>query len=155
MEFRLPQSPFNQSRHRPRLASILLLAFIPLQLAAMHWPLPELPAGIPTIWDKVPHFVFYAVFASLLVWYIVPQRRAQGRSNAEGLARRLVMAFICVAAYAWIDELTQPWTGRTFDIYDWLTDILGAATVLVAAYVWRRMRQVESAPVAATDWSPS
>jgi len=106
----------------------------------MHWPLPPMPYGLASIWDKVPHFVLYATFASLLVWYVVAQRRARGASNAVGLGRRMLMAFVCVAAYAWLDELTQPWTGRTCDVTDWYADILGAGTVIGAAYVWRRWR---------------
>mgnify|MGYP003887637423 CR=1 FL=1 len=108
----------------------------------MHWPLPKMPLGAWRIWDKAPHFIVYTVFASLLVWYVVAQRRVLGKSNARGLARSFSMAFVCVASYAWLDELTQPFTGRSCDVYDWLADILGAGLVFVGAYIWRRCRGV-------------
>ncbi len=145
----------EQRQARARLATWLFVLFLPLQLLAMHWPAQRFPVRVPHIWDKLPHFAVYAAFASLLVWFIVAQRRARGASNLQGLARRLLTVFICVAAYAWIDELTQPWTGRECDVYDWLADILGAGTVLVAAYAWRRFRNAEVTPVAAADWSAS
>jgi VanZ family protein len=137
---------------RARLTRWLLVLFLPVQMMFMHWPLPPLPAGIASIWDKVPHFVLYATLSSLLTWYIVAQRRARGESNASGLGRRLLMGFVCIAAYAWIDELTQPWTGRTCDVYDWFADILGAATVMIGAYLWRLLRKDERAPGDRANW---
>ncbi len=125
---------------RAKIALWLLAAFLPLQMLAMHWPVPPLPPQVQHVWDKVPHFFIYAMFASLLVWRIVAQRRARGVSNSVGLARAFLMAFVCVAAYGWVDELTQPWTGRQCDVYDWFADILGAGTVILSAYVWRRWR---------------
>ncbi|MDZ4782889.1 MAG: VanZ family protein [Planctomycetia bacterium] len=135
-------APLEQRRSRARLAFALLALFLPLQILAMHWPLPKMPLGAWRIWDKAPHFIVYTVFASLLVWYVVAQRRVLGKSNARGLARSFSMAFVCVASYAWLDELTQPFTGRSCDVYDWLADILGAGLVFVGAYIWRRCRGV-------------
>jgi VanZ family protein len=151
----LSQASLEVRRGRARLAFCLLLLFLPVQLLAMHWPVPKLPPSVAHVWDKVPHFVLYALFASLLVWYIVAQRRALGQSNARGLPRRLATAFVCVAAYAWIDELTQPWTGRECDVYDWLADVLGAATVIIGAYAWRRYRMSNPLPARAQDWAAS
>lgn len=151
----MSQASIEVRRGRARLAFCLLALFLPVQAMAMHWPLPKLPPRVMHIWDKAPHFLFYAMLASLLVWYIVAQRRAKGASNAEGLARRLLMAFVCVAAYAWIDELTQPFTGRECDVLDWLADILGAATAILGAYLWRRFRYAEVLPATSPDWPAS
>lgn len=63
------------------------------------------------------------------------------------------MGFVCIAAYAWIDELTQPWTGRTCDVYDWFADILGAATVMIGAYAWRCLRKEQPAELAEGEWT--
>ncbi len=131
-------------KRRAKIALGLLAAFLPLQILAMHWPVPPLPPNVRHVWDKVPHFCIYATLASLLVWRIVAQRRARGVSNAVGLVRPLATAFVCIAAYAWIDELTQPWTGRECDPYDWLADVCGAATVIVGAYAWRRWRHADT-----------
>ena len=151
----MSQASLEVRRGRARLAACLLALFLPVQMLAMHWPLPKLPPRLMHIWDKAPHFLFYAMLASLLVWYIVAQRRAKGQSNADGLGRRLLMAFVCVAAYGWIDELTQPWTGRQCDVLDWLADILGAATVIGTAFLWRRYRYANVLPVAPPDWPAS
>ncbi len=153
METDLSQASIEVRRSRARLAFCLLALFLPVQVLAMHWPLPKLPPGVAHIWDKAPHFLFYATLTSLLVWYIVAQRRAKGQNNADGLARRLLMAFVCVAAYAWIDELTQPWTGRQCDVQDWFADILGAGLVVISAYVWRRYRYANALPASTAEWS--
>ncbi len=66
--------------------------------------------------DKVPHVVAYAVLAALMVLL--------------GVRGRLGVAVLVVVAS--VDELTQPWFGRSCTLGDWVTDlaaILGVYTL--------------------------
>jgi VanZ family protein len=62
-----------------------------------------------------------------------------GRLNA----RHLTFAWIAVAVWAAIDELTQIPVGRVADFWDWLADVAGAAAgillfVAVRQFIERR-----------------
>jgi VanZ family protein len=43
-------------------------------------------------------------------------------------------------AFGLLDEATQPLTGRDFDWFDWLADILGAVTGLIVYEALRRRK---------------
>ena len=81
--------------------------------------------------DKIPHMVAYAVLAAFMV--LVGVRGLLG-----------VALLIAVAS---VDELTQPWFGRSCTLGDWLADlavILGvyAGYALVRCFVRRRSLQM-------------
>jgi len=80
--------------------------------------------------DKIPHMVTYAVLAALMIL----------------LGVRGLLGVALLIAVASVDELTQPWFGRSCTLGDWLTDlasILGvyAGYALVRCFVRRRPAQ--------------
>jgi VanZ family protein len=111
-------------RAGPVLALYLLAMFI-----GTHVSLRE-PSTAFQIRDKVVHFGAFAGLAFLLATY---------HQSRRGTTRRLDLAVIWLlsGAYGVFDELTQIPVGRTADPLDWLADITGAATGLVAFAVLR------------------
>jgi VanZ family protein len=83
--------------------------------------------------DDVIHFVAYAILAGLLA---ITWERSAGQLSAAHLR----WAWVALALYAAIDELTQPLVGRTASWADWLADALGAAVGLALFVWWARWR---------------
>jgi VanZ family protein len=113
------------------LASYWIALFI-----ATHVPMEMvlLPGGVP---DLIPHFITYAVLAVLFATaLLVTARRLNGR--------HFVAAWILIAVYGAIDEVTQPLVGRQASLLDWLADAAGAAVGLMAVFLWHRWRKVAS-----------
>jgi len=80
--------------------------------------------------DKIPHMVAYTVLAVLMIL----------------LGVRGLLGVALLIAVASVDELTQPWFGRSCTLGDWLADlavILGvyAGYALVRCFVRRRPAQ--------------
>ncbi len=81
--------------------------------------------------DKVAHFVEYALFAFLAFRSLsnLPPRR-----NGWGA---YIATLICMLMFSFLDELVQYYTpGRHWDIFDILTDILSGIMVLGAIRLW-------------------
>jgi VanZ family protein len=116
-----------------------LLAYWAFMVAMTHAPKPP-PVG-PRINNKLAHFLAYGLLTGLLflsVWGLRPRLR---RMPAW------VLGIAC--AYAALDELTQPLSGRFCEMGDWLADAGGAlvAVVCLAAFraVYQRIRFGRSA----------
>ena len=82
----------------------------------------ELPESAFLFWDKVNHFVAYAVGGWLAASAL---RTSRPRTPA---VRIVVLAVILIAAFGVLDEALQTLTpGRTGgDVDDWMADVLGA-----------------------------
>ncbi len=73
---------------------------------------PGNEVGLPAPWDKLAHFLAYALLGFLLAW---------------GLGKRRT-AFGLAALYGLLDEFHQRFTpGREVSLGDFLADALGAA----------------------------
>jgi VanZ family protein len=114
----------------------LLAAAIGLYWLAMfagtHLPLQTTPPGDPYSLDKLQHITAFAIFAALLCY----------AGSTFGVARlRLYVGVIgLIAGYAAIDEFSQQFVPeRTPDFFDWLADMAGAATGIVAFAAIRRI----------------
>jgi len=110
--------------HRARRA--VLAACLTLWVAAFvitHTPRHKLP-GPKLLHDNELHglgyFVLTSAFWLTLAAYRVPPRRRAG------------WTIVVLAAYALLDEITQPLAGRQTDVFDWLADMAG---VILAAAV--------------------
>lgn len=94
-----------------------------------HLPPTEFPqVGVPGI-DKVVHFFLYFGLGWLFGW-AYPAFQNHRRIVASGL-------FL----YAAIDEVTQPWVGRTAEVLDWGCDVLG---ILIGLDLFHRFNKSES-----------
>lgn len=104
-------------RHRwPLIAAVL---FTLLWLAGTHLPRPDRLGIDVGANDKTVHAMG---FAFLAVWWTVSARL----TLRARLRRAVVGVVLGMAAFAMIDELTQPWFGRTAQWADWGADLLGA-----------------------------
>jgi VanZ family protein len=103
---------------------ILLGAYWVTLFTATHWPkLPNL--DLPGK-DKTMHVVAYAILAGLLLNVL---------TGRDWLRRGMGVAAAAVAVVAMagaLDEWTQPYFGRTCDLFDWLADVSGAVGVSTA-----------------------
>ncbi len=97
--------------------SRLLVIYWIICIFATHWPLPQ-GAEVFMVWDKAVHAVMYSGLGLLLGWRLGLGDRSFRTVFYVGLA--------VLACYGALDELTQPWTGRTTDIMDWSADIVGS-----------------------------
>ena len=104
---------------------ILLTLIVTLTLTvAMLWPTNQLPPG-PDGSDKIVHLIAFAALAFPLA-----------RTGRFGLIPVLIGA----SAFGGIIELIQPSFGRSADTQDWIADILGSATGIALALVYRWAR---------------
>ena len=87
----------------------------------IHQPLPA-PDGI----DKIVHLIAFAALAFPLT-----------RTGRVGL----IPVFVGASAFGGIIELIQPSFGRSADMQDWITDVVGVATGIVLALIYGRLRK--------------
>lgn len=106
----------------------LLITYWGLICALTHWPKLRPPG--PPVGDKLAHFGGFAALASLLYAYLALLRPGNRWTTLIVLAMAM--------GYGIIDELTQPFFGRTCDFSDWTADCAGAcvAVVLLGLVHW-------------------
>jgi VanZ family protein len=81
-----------------------------------HVPrLPTYPG--PIYKDKIAHLLSYALLIGLAL-------TAHGRHDGSA-ARRTTGWVVVLSAYACIDELLQPLSGRTCQLGDWIANVVG------------------------------
>jgi VanZ family protein len=123
--------PWGAMLRNYKLWQWLLAGYWLALFAATHVPkdFPAVPSGH---WDKLAHFVAYALLAVLIAttWQL-----AAGQLAFDHLR----WAWIVLVAYGAIDEWTQSFVGRDASWLDWLADGAGAAAGL-AVIVWVRSR---------------
>ncbi len=95
-------------------------------IAGTHWPTITLEQ-YPHWTDKVLHACGYALFA-FLIGVVLTFRRPLDLRETVGIA-------IFIVAYSAIDETTQPFVGRTCDLYDAFADWAGASVGLAAFHL--------------------
>jgi VanZ family protein len=100
--------------------------------------IPTIKFFIPT--DKIAHFCIFFV----LCWF---SRRAFYFQDSILWLKKGAMfwAFVFSCFYGYSDEFHQRFVpGRTYDLYDWLTDALSALAfvVLFKMTEWRRDRRI-------------
>jgi VanZ family protein len=114
-------------------SQVALAGCVLFLLTATHLPptSPLLPNEVHNL-DKVFHFTAYAILAGLLatVWQL---------KSGILTARHLRWAWVAVAIFGALDEITQIAVHRDCSLWDWTADVTGAATGLLA-FVWLRKR---------------
>lgn len=95
---------------------------------------------IPALWvfghDKVIHFLLYVVLA----WTVY--RAIQNQEwNASLKKHRYLATILIVALYGATDEVHQLFVPqRSGNLYDWIADCIGAATVSAAYWVRAKLK---------------
>jgi VanZ family protein len=94
----------------------------------------ELPHAAFIAWDKINHFLAYAVGGWLAAGAVRLSR------PIAPMVGRMILAVVIVAAFGIVDEALQTLTpGRTGgDIHDWIADVLGAGTGALASIPTQR-----------------
>jgi VanZ family protein len=125
-----------------------LAAYWCLLLVALHYPWSILRRHASTNTDKVVHLAIYGLLAFLFAELIERLAGASRSTSAAWWQSGLAVVFVALQGAA--DELTQPLTGRTCDLLDWVADVIGAI-VAVALYrlIVGRFRTAAYATVAA------
>jgi VanZ family protein len=120
-----------------RLIALATAAYAGVLVFATHYPKPEELVGGRLPADKLMHFVAYGLLGFLAALVLRARGRLVGRT-APLLAAGL-------AAWAVIDEATQPLFGRAADPLDWVYDVLGIAcgigAVVITNHFWRQARR--------------
>ncbi len=89
-----------------------------------HMPIPEIVYRA-RVSDKWLHFLAYLNLVFLLWFSVSPDRKASWRNRAAWLI------FLAAVAYGGLDELSQPYMGRTCDVWDFVADAEGILAGLV------------------------
>jgi VanZ family protein len=122
--------------------AVLVPYFIALLILA-HIPEPELITKVHLL-DKVIHSVVYMNLVFLLWFSINPDRKASWRNKTTWL---IVFAAV---AYGGIDELIQPYFGRTKDVWDFAANDAGVfAGLLIFTFLsfWQALLAVSAITV--------
>jgi VanZ family protein len=109
------------------------VAWAALILLLTSIPGPDLPQVGVHGTDKVAHLTMYGIFAWLFA-------RSVLRGNR--LVRGVVMVVLTVSLFGAADEWHQQYIpGRSMELFDWMSDTLGAALGASAAAVVLRRRE--------------
>jgi VanZ family protein len=95
-----------------------------LLVFATHYPKPEQLLGTNLPSDKTLHFLAYGALGLLAAALVA----VSGRWSA----RRVAVLAAGLAVFAAIDEVTQPWFGRSAEPLDWVYDLIGLAVGITA-----------------------
>lgn len=119
-------------RRLPPFATICQLAlagYVVALLTGTHLP-PTTPFLPSEHFDKLYHFTAYLILAGLLAttWQF---------AGGDLTPRQLRWAWIAVAVFAALDEITQIPVHRDCSFWDWTADAVGAAIGLLL-FVWLR-----------------
>lgn len=80
--------------------------------------------------DKAIHYSMYGVLAALVTRYVMESR---------ALLRAAVLSVVFVAAFGAADEWHQRFIpGRSTEFADWVADVLGAASGVIAVTLYSR-----------------
>jgi VanZ family protein len=94
------------------------IVFAAVVLVLTHLPPRMLPKFLPGgNFDKVEHFTAYGVMSFLFLMAVKDIGRRQ----------TILLVIAGILLIGGIDELTQPWAGRSCDIFDWMFDLFGLA----------------------------
>jgi len=117
-----------------------LLAYLILLGIMTHTPAPQIPdleSGVPHI-DKMAHVAMYVILSVLLL-----------TSRICGLKRswlvNLLVAMVLAAGIGAIDEVTQPYVGRSGTLGDWIADLVGIGLAGCASVLTRLRGRVDPA----------
>jgi hypothetical protein len=117
---------------RQKITNVILAVYVILLLIFLHIPIPQLVYQA-NVSDKWLHFLAYMNLFFLLWFSINPDMKINWRKWSTWLIITGLLVF------AWVDELTQPYTGRSYDIQDLTADaegIFGGLVILTFLPFW-------------------
>jgi VanZ family protein len=112
-------------RSRALVLRIVTALYVIVLLTATHIPrlTVSFDVGLAVASDKLLHFGAYGLLGFLVGLIAVE----------SGLTwhRWFPLALAMLAAFALVDETTQPMFGRTAETFDWVADVVGGAAGLI------------------------
>lgn len=130
-------------RRLARVSVLCLAVYWPLFVVAFHIPIPPQPPSTSVVPpDKRVHIVGYAVLAFLVGWVTWPCGKPPADRRAADLLLRAGVLGALIVLHGWLDEVTQPWTGRAFEWPDLMADALGAAVGIAVLFGLATRRQL-------------
>lgn len=102
----------------------LTLAYTLTLVFATHYPEPERLLGPNPPSDKTLHLLAYGILGLLAAALLAVSGRWSGR--------RVAIMATGLAAFAAVDEATQPWFRRSAEPLDWVFDLVGLAIGVAA-----------------------
>ena len=101
------------------------LAGLTVLMILTHWPQEKMPIDINRFGlDKIAHAAVYAGLAWLFLKGIPPGRTYVGWFG-------VVCGLVCIAV---LDEMTQPFFNRQFDLFDIAADAIGIFACMILMY---------------------
>jgi peptidoglycan/LPS O-acetylase OafA/YrhL len=90
--------------------------------------------------DKIVHAGLFGLLTILVIWPIMSSNFTWYR-----LRKATIVAVVCVSVFGFLTELMQQYlvTGRSFDMFDWVADTVGAIAsipFLKKIYQWQNNR---------------
>jgi VanZ family protein len=119
-------SLFRRCLRNPQLWQLALACYWSALFIGTHVPIDRIPLHQGSA-DKVAHL---AAFAGLAMIFATTWQLSAGRL----MTRHLVWAWVVIAFYGAVEEITQPLVGRVASIWDWFADGTGAAIGLAVFY---------------------
>jgi VanZ family protein len=125
------RDPFATARSQPLDAAGLWLVLAGIYwlmlLMAMHFPGHSIPPELRPEEgsDGVFHCLAYLLFSFLICRAFDGMHRRR-YPNVNPPVLIYLFIFLACITYGYVDEETQPWTGRTADPADWEADVLGS-----------------------------
>jgi VanZ family protein len=114
---------------RQKITITILSAYWVVLLISTHIPIPKIVYQA-NVSDKWLHFLAYMNLVFLL-WFSI-----RHDSKVSWRSRLVWLLLLAVCAYGGLDELTQPYFGRTCDLYDFLTNVVAMITgLLILTYM--------------------
>jgi len=142
----LPFAPNITSRRLLHVLAAATFCYWIVLTILMHMPLTQRlkqpSTGLPK--DKTVHFVLYGGLATALLLTLEQRARVRPASAPRSHLGRYALVFVVCTVHGYLEELTQPLTGRTYDLSDFAADCLGASVALVGCFVvgrtmvWRK-----------------
>lgn len=118
-----------------RWPAVVLVLYWCLLVYLVHTPMRGIHLPTHSQSDKVVHFLLYG---GLAFWLALAADAICGVPPRHAARwRRGMLILLAVAVQGFADEWTQPLTGRTYDLIDWASDLLGAAVCLGLYFTWR------------------
>lgn len=115
---------------RQKLTMLTLILYWPLLFVLAHIPIPRL-VRTADVSDKSIHFFAYLTLVFFL-WFAINNDRKVSWRKAR------VWIILClVIAYSIIDEVSQPYVGRTCDATDLAANMAGSITGLVIFTIFK------------------
>jgi VanZ family protein len=102
-----------------KLSTLVALSYLVFMFIMTHLPKQNVPRTLASANDKLLHTLAFLVLGFVLSFAM------QHRARRYGWYAYAIPTFVFGCLYAWLDELTQPWIGRCFDLQDLAFDGLG------------------------------